>query len=345
MPLLINADNATISINSSIENAIKNIEKSSLKIVLVVDENNNYVGVVTDGDIRRSILNENPLSDLVSKIVNFNSSTLPPNSPREVELELMASKKIQQVPAIKDKKICGIFQLDALMSRKSVDNIFFIMAGGRGSRMMPHTESIPKPMLKINGTPMLELLIKRAKNNGFNNFIISLHYLGNVIKDYFGNGQSMGVNIDYLEEEKPLGTAGALSLLNLKNYKDSVIVTNADLITDISYIDMLDFHKVNNASATMAIKIYDLQNPYGVVHTDKENIIGFEEKPVIKSKVNAGIYVIEPNVFELIEKNESIDMPIFFQRLKLKNKKIIAYHILDQWKDVGSPADLAMIIN
>ena len=189
------------------------------------------------------------------------------------------------------------------------------------------------------------MINKRAKNNGFNNFIISLHYLGNVIKDYFGNGQSMGVNIDYLEEEKPLGTAGALSLLNLKNYKDSVIVTNADLITDISYIDMLDFHKVNNASATMAIKIYDLQNPYGVVHTDKENIIGFEEKPVIKSKVNAGIYVIEPNVFELIEKNESIDMPIFFQRLKLKNKKIIAYHILDQWKDVGSPADLAMIIN
>jgi NDP-sugar pyrophosphorylase family protein len=164
-----------------------------------------------------------------------------------------------------------------------------IMAGGKGTRLHPLTDNCPKPMLRITGKPILEHIIERAKIEGFSHFVLAINYLGNMIEEYFGNGHALGVNIDYLREEKPLGTAGALSLLNPRP-DIAFVVTNGDVLTDIRYGEVLDFHLQHHAKATMAVRIHEWQNPFGVVKTQGIEIIGYEEKPLSRSHINAGVY-------------------------------------------------------
>jgi NDP-sugar pyrophosphorylase family protein len=213
-----------------------------------------------------------------------------------------------------------------------------IMAGGLGVRLRPHTESCPKPMLPIAGKPMLEHIIDRAKFEGFNNFVLAIHYLGNVIEDYFGNGSKFDVNIEYLREQTPLGTAGALSLFD-RRPTAPFIVTNGDVITDIRYGELLDFHIRNGGSATMAVRVYEWQHPFGVVQTDGINILGFDEKPIARSHVNAGVYVLDPIALNHLSVGSRCDMPNLFDRLKSQSLRALAYPMHESWIDVGRPAD------
>jgi NDP-sugar pyrophosphorylase family protein len=207
---------------------------------------------------------------------------------------------------------------------------------------MPLTENLPKPMLQVDGKPMLEHIILNAKEQGFSNFIISLHYLGSMIVDHFGDGSKFQVSIKYIEEEEPLGTAGALSLLKPAP-KLPFIVINGDILTAINYLNLLDFHSTHLADATMAIKKYELQNPYGVVHTEGFEISSFQEKPVQISYVNAGIYAISPSTLQYIVDGSACDMPDFLMKLKRKDCLVTAYPVYETWADVGRPIDLSEI--
>jgi NDP-sugar pyrophosphorylase family protein len=214
-----------------------------------------------------------------------------------------------------------------------------IMAGGMGTRLRPHTESCPKPLLPVAGKPMLEHIIERAKREGFSHFVIAIHYLGNMIEDYFGNGERLGVKIDYLREQYPLGTAGALGLL--VPYPDSpFVVTNGDVITDIRYGELLDFHIRHEAAATMAVRVHEWQHPFGVVQTQGVEIVGFEEKPVARSHINAGVYVLEPDALSVLSADAHCDMPTLFERLQAQVKRTVAYPMHEPWLDVGKPDDL-----
>ena len=214
-----------------------------------------------------------------------------------------------------------------------------IMAGGKGPRLHPQTKNCPKPLLPVAGKPILEHIIESAKVEGFSHFILAIHHLGHMIEEYFGDGETFGVRIEYLREESPLGTAGALALLNPLP-KIPFIVTNGDVLTDIHYGELLDFHIQHSAKATMAVRVHEWQNPFGVVETQGIEITGYEEKPISRSYINAGVYVIEPSVISSITKSAPIDMPTLFKSIQEQKMRAVAYPIHERWLDVGRPEDL-----
>jgi NDP-sugar pyrophosphorylase family protein len=184
----------------------------------------------------------------------------------------------------------------------------------------------------------------QAKVEGFKHFVIAIHYLGHMIEEYFGNGQKFGVEIEYLREEKPLGTAGALSLFE-KLPTLPIVVTNGDVITDIRYAGILNFHEEQEAAATMAVRSYEWQNPFGVVQVQGVEIIGYDEKPVYRSNVNAGVYVLNPSLLKLIPKSQPFDMPSLFEIAGINSERTVAYPVHEQWIDVGRPDDLQQAEN
>jgi NDP-sugar pyrophosphorylase family protein len=256
-------------------------------------------------------------------------------------LQLMQANKIHQLPVVDERRcVVGLHLWDELLAPGNRSNVMVIMAGGRGTRLGSHTDNCPKPLLPVGGKPMLEHIVERAKAEGFTNFVFAIHYLGNMIEDHFGDGASLDVHIDYLREQSPLGTAGALGLL-LTRPEAPFLVTNGDVLTDIRYGELLDFHCRHNAAATMAVRLHEWQHPFGVVKTKGVDIIGFEEKPVSRSHINAGVYVLEPDALNLICKDEHCDMPTLFARLQEKFARTIVYPMHEPWLDVGRPADLA----
>lgn len=331
---------AILPVNSTLEDIVNNMNNSSFKIVLIVNKNNQLVGTVSDGDIRRGLLKGLDLHSSIEQIVHRGALVVPPGMGSEMVLKIMTANKIQQVPIVDEKlQIVGLHIWDEIASPPARQNLMVIMAGGKGTRLLPLTENCPKPLVEVAGKPMLEHIIIRAKNEGVSHFLIAINYLGHMIEDYFGDGSKFGVNIDYIREETPLGTAGALSLL-VSRPKTPFIVTNGDLITDISYGDLLDFHKHHNAIATMAVRSYEWQHPFGVVQTRGVNIIGFKEKPITRSHINAGIYVLSPEALDGLIKNEPFDMPSLFVHLQEQSKTTVAYPMHEPWLDLGMPEEL-----
>ncbi len=326
--------------DATIEQAIKNLSQSGIKIVLVLDANSELVGTISDGDIRRGLLRGLDLANPIASIINKRSLVVPPNMSRESVLQLMVAHKIQQIPAVDYRnRVVNLHVWDEISAPPKRANQMVIMAGGMGTRLRPHTENCPKPLLPVSGKPILEHIICRAKSEGFNNFVLSIHYLGHMIEAYFGNGERLGVKIKYLREESPLGTAGALGLFE-QQPDAPFVVTNGDVITDIQYGQLLDFHTKYSAAATMAVRAHEWQHPYGVVQTEGIEIVGFQEKPIARSHINAGVYVLEPIALQFLKANERCDMPTLFQRLHSQSQRTVAYPMHEPWLDVGLPADL-----
>jgi NDP-sugar pyrophosphorylase family protein len=252
----------------------------------------------------------------------------------------MVENKVQQIPVVDgDRRVVGLHTWDEVFSPSKHDTIVFLMAGGRGSRLRPLTDNCPKPLLNVAGKPILEHTILSAREQGFCRFVVSVGYLGHLIEEHFGAGERLGVDIRYLYEEEPLGTAGSLALLSPTPEVD-FIVSNGDVLTDARFGDMLEFHKRCDAAATMAVRVYEWQNPFGVVQTNGVEIIGFEEKPVHRSHVNAGVYILSPVLLELLRKGSSYDMPMLFELAKANGLKTVAYPMHEPWLDVGRPEDL-----
>jgi dTDP-glucose pyrophosphorylase len=330
---------ALLPLESTIQQAIHNLELVSIRIVLVVNAEGVLQGTICDGDIRRGLLRGLDLNSPIVSVIHTNPLVVPIEMQRETVMQLMVANKIQQIPVVdKQYHVVGLHLWDELATTPRRSNLMVIMAGGLGSRLLPHTENCPKPLLNVAGKPMLEHIIEHAKADGFNHFVLAIHYLGHMIESYFGNGDCLGVRIDYLREESPLGTAGALSLLNPRPGAP-FIVTNGDVLTDIHYGELLDFHIRHNAFATMAVRLHEWQHPFGVVRTKGFEITGFEEKPVTRSRVNAGIYALAPEALDCLSVNEACDMPVLFGRLLKQNATAIVYPMHEPWLDVGRPDD------
>ena len=324
---------------ATIRDVLKNLNKSSLRISLIVNDKEEFQGTVSDGDIRRALVDGIEQKASVQKIINTNAFIVNSEIKPEIVLQLMIKNKVQQIPIVNEKqKITGLYLWDELVSPKKIPNTMIIMAGGKGTRLGKYTKNCPKPLLPVNGKPMLEQIIESAKLQGFERFVISVNYLGQMIEDYFNDGEKWNVKIDYIKEDKPLGTAGALRLLSPKPQLP-IIVSNCDIMTDIHYGELLNFHNNHNADATMAVRIHEWENPYGVVQTKGIDILNFEEKPVVRSNINAGVYVLEPSVIDDITKDKIFDMPNLFEKLKKKNLRTIVYPVHELWLDVGRPED------
>jgi dTDP-glucose pyrophosphorylase len=330
---------ALIPADATVQQAIRSLNDSALQIALVVGPNDELIGTVTDGDIRRGLLRGLELGSPIEGILNQAPLAAPPNLGTELVMQLMKANKVRQLPIIDaQRKIVGLHLFDELMEPPKRSNLMVIMAGGQGSRLRPHTENCPKPLLPVAGKPMLEHIIERAKSEGFQHFVLAIHYLGHMIEEYFGDGSRWKIRIDYLRETSPLGTAGAVRLLDPWP-AESFLVSNGDVLTDIRYGELLDFHCRHGAAATMAVRVHEWQHPFGVVHTKGVDIVGFEEKPVSRSHINAGIYVLEPTALGALGDHDRFDMPALFERLQQRSLRTIVYPMHEPWLDVGRPDD------
>ena len=329
-----------VKINTPIKIAIERLNKVGIKIALVLDENFRLLGTISDGDFRRGMLSGLTLEDTVEKIMNKNPRTVNEGTSRLEILKLMNDTKILQIPIVdRNNFVIGLHLWDDISVQAKYSNIMVIMAGGKGSRLHPQTENRPKPMLLVAGIPILEHIIKRARSQGFNHFIIAINYLGQIIEDYFKDGHKFGVKIEYLHEDVPLGTAGALSLLSHKPER-AFIVTNGDVITDINYSDFLEYHTVQNAAATVAVHTHEFQIPYGVVQINGLEVESYEEKPIVSSLINAGVYALDPDILDFITEPKFRDMPEILDISRELKKKVIVYPLHESWIDIGRPIDL-----
>lgn len=332
---------AVLPPESTIRQAIARLNEAGLQIVLVLNNMDTLLGTVTDGDIRRGLLRGLSLDEPIASVMRSNSLIVPPEMSRDMVMQLMHANRFRHLPIVdSDHKVVGLHLWDEITALTERPNLIVIMAGGLGTRLRPHTENCPKPMLPIAGKPMLEHIIERAKAEGFSRFIISIQYLGHVIEEYFGTGKHLGVQINYLKEKAPLGTAGALGLLTPPP-ELPFIVTNGDVLSDIKYGELLDFHGRHSAVATMAVRLHEWQHPFGVVQTQGVDIVGFEEKPIARTHINAGIYALSPEALNLMmATNHHCDMPTLFEQLQVKGKRIVAYPMHEPWLDIGRPDDL-----
>jgi dTDP-glucose pyrophosphorylase len=330
---------AILPANSTIEQAIRNLDQVAIKIVLVVNERAELEGTLSDGDIRRGLLKGLNLNSLITSVIHRNALVVPLDMGREMVMQLMVANKIQQIPVVNEKHhVIGLHLWDEITTPPVRPNLMIIMAGGMGKRLRPHTENCPKPMLPVAGKPMLHHIVERAKSEGFSHFVLAINYLGHIIEDYFGNGEWLQVQIDYLREQSPLGTAGALGLFNT-DPADPFVVTNGDVITDIRYGELLDFHVRHDAAGTMAVRMHEWQHPFGIVQMQGVEIVGFEEKPIARSYINAGVYALDPAALSVLTRDAHCDMPTLFERLQARDKRTVAYPMHEPWLDVGRPVD------
>lgn len=331
--------------DATIQQAVQNLNDSAMRISLVVDDAGKLVGTISDGDIRRGLLRGLGLEDNVSGVLRRDPLVVPSGMSRSQVLQMMQLNGIQQIPEVDGaNRVVGLHLLDEAPGVTERDNLMVIMAGGMGLRLRPHTESCPKPLLPVNGKPILEHILERAKSDGFRRFLISVNYLGEMVEDYFGAGEKWNVQIGYLKEKEPLGTAGSLALIDPLP-EEPFVVTNGDVLTDTSYGDLVRFHEKHHSVATMAVRLYEWQHPFGVVQMNGIEIVGFEEKPLSRSHINAGVYCINKEALAYLSAGQPCDMPFLFEKLAEEGKRTVAYPMHEPWLDVGHPEALAAANN
>ncbi|RXJ83096.1 nucleotidyltransferase family protein [Arcobacter cloacae] len=320
--------------------AIKLLDLNGNGVLPVVDEDEKLLGLITDGDIRKAILNN--YLDL-EHIINKNPHKLHVDTSRNQILNYLKKIHRRHIPLVDDaNKFIRVFTLDEIDFNLK-PNWVVIMAGGLGTRLGELTKDTPKPMLKVGAKPMVEHIIDMFVSHGFTKFMLSVNYKAEVIKEYFGDGSKFGIEVKYLEEKKRLGTGGALSLIDIE-LNEPFFVTNGDVLSSLDYEKLLEYHKEQNAMATMCIRKDSYQIPYGVIEVDEENNIkAMKEKPIKEFFINTGIYVLNPQVLNNVPKDEFFDLPSLFELLKHEDENIKSFEITDYWIDMGKPSDYEKI--
>lgn len=331
--------NTLISLDCSVKDALAVIDKEALRGAIVVDDNMKLLGFVSDGDIRRGLLSGVSLDDRVAKIMNINPIIASPDTPKEQLVELMESKGILSIPIVKNGIVVSFHTLQGAFPQAKIDNPVFVMAGGFGTRLKPLTNNCPKPLLKVGDKPILEITLLNFIKSGFINFYISTHYLPEMIMEHFGDGSKWGVNITYVYEDSPLGTGGALGLLPDDLPRLPLIMMNGDVLTNIDFQKLLAFHVNETADATMCVREYEYQIPYGVIQGEGGHVTSMVEKPVQLFHINAGIYVLNPNVVKQVRSGTVIDMPTLLESNIDTNKKVMMFPIHEYWLDIGRMED------
>jgi dTDP-glucose pyrophosphorylase/predicted transcriptional regulator len=328
---------ALINNEKSIREAIEQLNENLLQILLVVNENGELLGTVTDGDIRRSILNNISLDKPISKIMNKNPKFVYQDEIGKAEA-LMAKHKIHSIPVVDaQKKVLDLILIEDMLDIKEKyapkSNQVFIMAGGKGTRLDPFTKILPKPLIPVGDKPIIELIMSSFNKYGLNNFIISLNYKAEIIKLYFLENAN-GFNVSYTYEQEPLGTAGALQLAK-DRLRETFIVSNCDVIIDVDFDKLLEYHHKNKNSATIVGVVKHLQIPYGVIEVKDSKVAQMIEKPEYDFVINSGVYVLEPDLLDLIPEGQPINMPDLLLKAKGNGSKIGVYPVSTKWFDIG----------
>ncbi|WP_245879654.1 nucleotidyltransferase family protein [Zobellella endophytica] len=329
-----------LSPEHTIRDALTIINSEALRVAVVVDGQHHLLGLITDGDIRRALLNNATLESSVEQVMNPNPITAAAGTGKKELVALMQRYSILSVPLIdQDGRLESLESLEEALKPSNYNNPVFIMAGGFGTRLRPLTDHCPKPMLKVGERPILEILLLTFIRSGFSNFYISTHYMPEQIEAYFGDGALWGVNITYVHEEVPLGTGGALGLLPENIPELPLIMINGDVLTTVDFERLLEFHNQHDAIATMCVREYDYQIPYGVVSGDGHRITHMEEKPVQRFFVNAGIYVVDPELYRAVPSQHRIDMPSLLEKQLEDGKDVLMFPIHEYWLDIGRMDD------
>lgn len=317
---------------STLHEAIDALDRGGIGMLAFVDQKGTFLGILTDGDLRRGILNK---AESLHEMINRTPLMMDYQAENRDIVAKLRSVHRRHMPLVDEHgTLKSIFSLSDI-EFVSKENTVVIMAGGLGSRLGELTKETPKPMLQVGGKPMLQHIVEQFRDQGFHRFIFCLNYKREIITDYFGDGNNFGVAIDYVTENKRLGTAGALSLID--NVLDkSFFVINADVLTSMDFNMFLDFHNENNAVASMCVRQFNQQVPYGVIHTTNDNqILSLEEKPNFHFNINAGVYLLKPELLKLIPKDTFYDMPTLFRKLVEGNQKTCAFQVHDYWMDIG----------
>lgn len=332
-----NWQESIISASSSLRDAASVLNSAQHKLILVASSDGKLLGTVSDGDLRRAMLKGILLDDPVSEIMNSNFIYGNEGMSSAEQRALMNRNEIDELPIVdSDGKVLN------LVSIRQPDSVFegtfVIMAGGRGVRLMPLTQTTPKPMLLVGSKPILEHILVSARSQGFNKFVITVNYLSEIIEAFFGDGSKWGVSIEYIREEKPLGTAGALALLP-DDTPSPIVVANGDLMTNLDFRAMVANHKETEAVASLAVRRFEVRNPYGVIGTSGGFVSSIEEKPTYVSQVNTGIYVLEKEALSSLKPNEFYNMTDLVQSLLDRGKPVSAFAVHESWVDIGTPGD------
>jgi dTDP-glucose pyrophosphorylase len=320
--------------------ALRIIDCGVAKIALVLDEQQILLGTLTDGDIRRGLLHGFSLEAPVEQFMNRQFRFVRSSEDQATVLELMRREELRQIPVLDEEgRVVQLLLLQELSSPPQLSNVVVIMAGGKGTRLRPHTEHCPKPMLPVGDKPMLEILLEQCIASGFLRFYLSVNYLKEQIIDHFGDGSRWNVSIEYLMEHEPLGTAGSLQLLP-DSLTEPFLVLNGDVLTRLNPRQLLGFHTEHQAQATLCVREHELTVPFGVVQTSGVELAGFEEKPTYRHLVNAGVYVIDPQLLPLLPPHQFIDMPSLLKAAQQAGHRVAVCPIHEYWIDVGRPETL-----
>jgi dTDP-glucose pyrophosphorylase len=324
----------------ALKDALRVIDRGSAQIALVLDDRQRLLGTLTDGDVRRALLLGASMDSPVVEIMNRHYRYVCGIYDQADVLEMMRMEDLRQIPVLDDeRRVQQLLLLSELLNPTRRTNPVVIMAGGKGTRLRPHTEACPKPMLLVGNKPMLEILLEHCIASGFCHFYFSVNYLKEQIIDYFGDGSRWGVSIDYLVEDYPLGTAGSLQLLP-DFVKDPFLLLNGDVLTRLNLSQLLQFHYQYMAQATLCVRQHELTVPFGVVQTNGVELVGIEEKPTYSHLVNAGVYVLDPLLLSLLPPQQLIDMPTLLHAAQQVGHRVVVCPIHEYWIDVGRPETL-----
>ena len=312
---MFNWQKVSLSQNDTVQSAVEILNSESTRIVLIVDNNDRLLGTVTDGDIRRGLIKRLPMITSIDNIMFKEPTVASKEDSKETILSMMKRLDLLQIPILdNDRKVIGIETFQNLSKKNRYNNPIFLMAGGAGERLKPLTNDIPKPLLKVGKKPILENILDQFIAAGFNNFYISVFYKADMVEKYFGDGKDWGVTINYIHEEKALGTAGALGLLPSDLPNKPILMMNGDILTKIDFEQLLNFHLIEGGDATMCVREYDFKVPYGVIKESNGHVTSIQEKPVHKFFINAGIYVLNPSVLNSVNGIDYLDMPQLLEK-------------------------------
>lgn len=324
---------------TTLRDALVAIDRAGSQMALVVSAERRLLGTLSDGDARRGLLRGLSLSDEVLTAMHLTPTVVNANEPRHTILATMRSRGLHQVPVVDDAGIVvGMEVLDDFLNTPTRENWVVIMAGGMGQRLEPLTRDTPKPMLQVGSRPLLETIVRGYSSQGLRRFYFAVNYKAEQIERHFGDGSEFGVEIQYLREEQRLGTAGALSLLP-DSPRQPIVVANADLLTKEDFGHMLDQHAASGADATMAVREYEMQVPFGVVRERDGCIEAIDEKPIQRFTVSAGIYVLSPNLIKLVPRATLFDMPSLFEAAMRRGLRTRCHRIDGYWLDIGRLPD------
>lgn len=319
---------------------METIDKTGLQTALVNSDNGNFIGTLTDGDIRRAILAGAKLSDTIDPYINRKPVTISNINATQVARDAMDRLAIRCVPIISNGRIIGLFSENRSSTVKKIENPVLIMAGGRGERLKPLTNNTPKPLLKVGGKSLLEILLERLAKYGFSNIWISVHYLSEQIEELIGSGQQFGLSVNYIKEHVPLGTAGAYLNLPSENRNLPTIIVNADLVTNVNFQALLNAHMESKALVTIGVIEHLIEIPFGVVEEKNGRVISIVEKPTYSNLVYAGVGVYEQAAFDGFEKGLPFNATDVYEKLLEKDRSISIFEISGYWRDIGTGESL-----